>query len=103
MPNPVNHMTPYPSNHLAMVPNPQNFNLPDTQLNYGRELRFLGGDKLGLVSEYLDDSMRVRPGIGGEPLRGGAGRLRVSRAAAQASKDALADQDQLPGRRAGAR
>ncbi|MGA2445662.1 MAG: hypothetical protein ABSG50_09580 [Opitutaceae bacterium] len=57
MPNPVSHMTPYPSNHLAMVPNPQNFNLPDTQLNYGRELRFLGGDKLGLVSEYLDDSM----------------------------------------------
>jgi hypothetical protein len=54
MPNPESHM----------YPNPGNFNFPDTQLNYGQALRFLGGDKLGLFSEYVDDWMVPRmPGL----------------------------------------
>jgi hypothetical protein len=54
MPNASDHMDPNPSN---MTPDSRNLNLPDYQLNYRRELQFLGGDKLGLVSAYLDDSM----------------------------------------------
>jgi hypothetical protein len=62
MPNAESHMN---------YPNPGNFNFPDSQLNYPdtqlnfvQELRFLGGDKLGLISEYLDDWLVPRmPGL----------------------------------------
>jgi hypothetical protein len=53
-----------PDQWTHMNPNPGNFNFPDTQLNYRQMLRFLGGDKLGLFSEYLDDWMVPRmPGL----------------------------------------
>jgi hypothetical protein len=35
-----------------VMPNPDDPNLPDIQLNRTQMIRFLGGDKLGLVSEY---------------------------------------------------
>ena len=35
-----------------MIPDPDNPGMPDIQLNRTQMIRFLGGDKLGLVSEY---------------------------------------------------
>jgi hypothetical protein len=37
-----------------MMPNPWNPDMPGTQLNRWQMLRFLGGDKLGLVPDYPD-------------------------------------------------